>query len=77
MQFFSLNKGEDWFAVLTNIAILKTQLQNYWREMSRDRYLHLVEIWKISYCIFSVSYSLLYNNTVIPIMTQERTTATD
>ena len=27
----SLNKGENWFAPLTNIAILKTQ--NYWREM--------------------------------------------
>ena len=28
---FFFNKGEDWFAALTNIAILKTQ--NYWWEM--------------------------------------------
>ena len=29
------NKGENWLAALTSIAILKTQ--NYW---SRDRHLH-------------------------------------
>ena len=30
-SFFFEKKGENWFAALTNIAILKTQ--NYWREM--------------------------------------------
>ena len=57
---FSLNKGENWFAALTNIAILKTQ--KYWREMITWSTSSLVKIWKISYCVFSVSYSLLYND---------------
>ena len=59
MQFFSLNKGENWFAALTNIAILK--IQNYWREMITCSISSLVKIWKISYGVFSVSYCQLYN----------------
>ena len=47
--FFSLKKGENWFAARTNVAILKTQ--NYRREMiTRDRYFTSENI----LCIFSI-----------------------
>ena len=56
---FSLNKGENWFAALTSIAILKTQ--NYLREMITRPIFSLVMIWKISYGGFSVSYYLVHD----------------
>ena len=35
--------------------------QNYWREMITWSISSLVKIWKISHCVFSVSYCQLYN----------------
>ena len=36
--------------------------RNYWREMITWSISSLVKIWKISHCVFSVSYCQLYNN---------------
>ena len=56
---FSLNKGENWFAALTDIAILKTQ-NHIGGKWSCDRIFSSEDMENILLCI-SVSYSLLYN----------------
>ncbi len=53
MLFFSFNKDENWFATLTKFAILKTKLL-----AGND---HVIDIWKISHCVFSVSYCQPYD----------------
>ena len=55
MLFFSFNIGSR---LLQRSLFWK---QNYWREMITWSISSLVKIWKISHCVFSVSYCQLYN----------------
>ena len=62
MLFFSFNIGSR---LLQKSPFWK---QNYWREMITWSISSLVKIWKISHCVFSVSYCQLYNKTVYYIL---------